>query len=450
MTTLAKYLFGVVATLVLVALYYVDPALAQEAAAEGAEPIAEAAEEVAKLDTGDTAWMLTSTVLVLMMAIPGLALFYGGMVRKKNVLSVVMQVFAIVCLMTIAWFIVGYSLAFTDGGSLNSYVGGLSKMFLGGVAVDTLSGTIPETVFFTFQMTFFAITPALIVGAFVDRMKFSAVCIFMVLWALFVYAPVCHWVWGGGFLSEAGVLDFAGGTVVHINAGVAGLVCCIFLGKRVGYGTENMAPHNLVLSLIGASLLWVGWFGFNVGSALSAGTGAGMVMVTTQIATAAAALSWMLIEWIVHKKPSVLGIISGAIAGLVAITPACGFVDGFGALWIGIAAGLVCFFLSTTVKKALGYDDSLDVWGIHGVGGIVGALLTGVFAVEAIGGTAGLIEGNPGQVITQLWGILATIVWCAIATFVILIVTNILVGVRVSQAVEVEGLDINLHGEVVQ
>jgi len=450
MTTLAKYLFGAVATLLLVALYYVDPALAQEAAAEGAEPIAEAAEEVAKLDTGDTAWMLTSTVLVLMMAIPGLALFYGGMVRKKNVLSVVMQVFTIVCLMTIAWFIVGYSLAFTDGGSLNAYVGGLSKMFLAGVDVETLSGTIPESVFFTFQMTFFAITPALIVGAFVDRMKFSAVCIFMVLWGLFVYAPVCHWVWGGGFLSEDGVLDFAGGTVVHINAGVAGLVCAIFLGKRVGYGTENMAPHNLVLSLSGASLLWVGWFGFNVGSALSAGTGAGMVMVTTQIATAAAALSWMLIEWIVHKKPSILGIISGAIAGLVAITPACGFVDGFGALWIGIAAGLVCFFLSTTVKMALGYDDSLDVWGIHGVGGIVGALLTGVFAVEAIGGTAGLLEGNPGQVLTQFWGILATIVWCAIATFVILIITNILVGVRVSQAVEVEGLDINLHGEVVQ
>jgi len=478
MTTFAKYLFGVVAALLLIALTHVDPASAREAAQAANEPIAaaplatmaefqvaqaeeapaeeplaaegEGEEEAASLDTGDTAWMLTSTVLVLMMAIPGLALFYGGMVRKKNVLSVVMQVFAIVCLLSVTWFIVGYSLAFTDGGSLNSYVGGLSKMFLAGVSVDTLSGTIPETVFFTFQMTFFAITPALIVGAFVDRMKFSAVCILMVLWALLVYAPVCHWVWGGGFLSEAGVLDFAGGTVVHINAGVAGLVCAIFLGKRVGYGTENMAPHNLVLSLIGASLLWVGWFGFNVGSALGASAGAGMVMVTTQIATAAAALSWMFIEWIIHKKPSILGIISGAIAGLVAITPACGFVDGFGALWIGVAAGVICFFLSTTVKKALGYDDSLDVWGIHGVGGIVGALLTGVFAVEAIGGTAGLLEGNGGQVLTQLWGIMATIVWCAIATFVILIVTNILVGVRVSQAVEVEGLDINLHGEVVQ
>ena len=306
--------------------------IAMLAAGAGLMPAALAAQDKVSVNSGDTAWVLTSAALVLMMTIPGLALFYGGMVRKKNVLSVVMQVFTIVCLMTIAWFIVGYSLAFTDGGSLNAYVGGLSKMFLAGVDVETLSGTIPESVFFTFQMTFFAITPALIVGAFVDRMKFSAVCIFMVLWGLFVYAPVCHWVWGGGFLSEAGVLDFAGGTVVHINAGVAGLVCCIFLGKRVGYGTENMAPHNLVLSLIGASLLWVGWFGFNVGSALSAGTGAGMVMVTTQIATAAAALSWMLIEWIVHKKPSILGIISGAIAGLVAITPACGFVDGFGAL----------------------------------------------------------------------------------------------------------------------
>ena len=488
MRTFAKYAFGVMAALALLALMHVDPAIARGAAEAASAPIAsmpvatmakseaadvqagafqlaqaeeapaeeplategEGEEPPAKLDTGDTAWMLTSTVLVLMMAIPGLALFYGGMVRKKGVLAVLMQCFAIVCLLSVAWFVVGYSLAFTNGGSLNAYIGGLSKMFLNGVGVESLNGTIPETVFFTFQMTFFAITPALIVGAFADRMKFSAVCIFMVLWALIVYAPVCHWVWGGGFLSEAGVLDFAGGTVVHINAGVAGLVTCLFLGKRVGYGTENMAPHNLVLSLIGASLLWVGWFGFNVGSALGASAGAGMVMVTTQVATAAAALSWMFIEWIVHKRPSVLGIISGAIAGLVAITPACGFVDGWGALWIGIAAGLICFFMSTTVKKALGYDDSLDVWGIHGVGGIVGALLTGVFAVEAIGGTPGLIEGNAAQVLTQLWGIVATIVWCGIATIVILIVTNILVGVRVSQPVEIEGLDINLHGEVVQ
>ncbi|HUU24986.1 MAG TPA: ammonium transporter [Methyloceanibacter sp.] len=395
--------------------------------------------------------MLTSTAIVLMMTIPGLALFYGGMVRKKNVLTVMMQAFAITCLMTIVWLAVGYSMAFTEGpGGLNPYVGGLSKAFLAGVGADTLSGTIPETVFFTFQATFAIITPVLIIGAFVDRMKFSAVCIFMVLWSIIVYAPITHWVWGGGFLSDAGVLDFAGGTVVHINAGIAGLVCCIFLGKRTGYGTENMAPYNLVYGVIGASLLWVGWFGFNAGSAVAANGGAGMAMAVTQIATAAAALAWMFIEWLVHKKPSILGIISGAVAGLVAITPASGFVGPIGALWIGIAAGLVCFFMSTTVKKALGYDDSLDVFGIHAMGGIVGAILTGVFAVEAIGGTPGLLEGNPGQVMTQLWGILATIVWSAVASFVILIVTNILVGVRVSQAVEVEGLDINLHGEVVQ
>jgi Amt family ammonium transporter len=446
MTTLAKYLFGVVAALVLLALHHIDPALAQEAP----EALGEVAEEAAKLDTGDTAWMLTSTALVLMMTIPGLALFYGGMVRKKNVLTLVMQSFALTCLMSVVWLVAGYSLAFTDGGELNSYIGGLDKMFLAGVGPDTLSGTIPETVFFTFQLTFAVITPVLIIGAFVDRMKFSAVLVFMVLWSLIVYSPITHWVWGGGFLSDAGVLDFAGGTVVHINAGIAGLVCALFLGKRFGYGQENMAPHNLVYSVIGASLLWVGWFGFNAGSAVAANGSAGMAMAVTQVATAMAALAWMFIEWLVHKKPSVLGIISGAVAGLVAITPASGFVDPVGALWIGAAAGVGCFFMSTTVKRIIGYDDSLDVFGIHAVGGIIGAILTGVFAVEAIGGTAGLLEGNPGQVLTQLWGICATIVWCAVASFVILIVVNILIGVRVSQAVEVEGLDINLHGEVVQ
>ena len=446
MTTLAKYLFGVVAALVLLALHHIDPALAQEAP----EALGEVAEEAAKLDTGDTAWMLTSTALVLMMTIPGLALFYGGMVRKKNVLTLVMQSFALTCLMTVVWLVAGYSLAFTDGGELNSYIGGLDKMFLAGVGPDTLSGTIPETVFFTFQLTFAVITPVLIIGAFVDRMKFSAVLVFMVLWSLIVYSPITHWVWGGGFLSDAGVLDFAGGTVVHINAGIAGLVCALFLGKRFGYGQENMAPHNLVYSVIGASLLWVGWFGFNAGSAVAANGSAGMAMAVTQVATAMAALAWMFIEWLVHKKPSVLGIISGAVAGLVAITPASGFVDPVGALWIGAAAGVGCFFMSTTIKRIIGYDDSLDVFGIHAVGGIIGAILTGVFAVEAIGGPAGLLEGNPGQVLTQLWGICATIVWCAVASFVILIVVNILIGVRVSQAVEVEGLDINLHGEVVQ
>jgi Amt family ammonium transporter len=446
MVTLAKYLCGALLALAVLTLYLIDPAFAQEAT----EPVAEVAEEAAKLDTGDTAWMLTSTAIVLMMTIPGLALFYGGMVRKKNVLTVVMQAFAITCLVTIIWFLAGYSLAFTEGGSLNSYVGGLSKALLKGVDKEALSGTIPETVFFTFQLTFAIITPVLIIGAFVDRMKFSAMLLFMALWSLVVYSPITHWVWGGGFLADAGVLDFAGGTVVHINAGIAGLVCAIFLGKRYGYGTENMAPHNLVYSVTGAALLWVGWFGFNAGSAVGANTTAGMAMAVTQIATAAAALAWMFIEWLVHKKPSVLGIISGAVAGLVAITPASGFVGPVGAFWIGVAAGIGCFFASTTVKRALGYDDSLDVFGIHAVGGIIGALLTGVFAVEAIGGTAGLLEGNPGQVMTQLYGILATIVWCAVASFVILIIVNILIGVRVSQAVEVEGLDINLHGEVVQ
>jgi Amt family ammonium transporter len=427
---------------VLLLLHSIDPALAQEAeaAAEAAPPA---------IDTGDTAWMLTSTAIVLMMTIPGLALFYGGLVRKKNVLSVVMQCFTIACAITIVWLLVGYSLAFTDGGSLNAYIGGLSKAMMAGVTKDAITLTIPETVFFTFQLTFAIITPALIVGAFVDRMKFSAMLLFMVLWSLIVYVPITHWVWGGGFLAGAGVLDFAGGTVVHINAGVAGLVCAIFLGKRYGYGTENMAPHNLVYSVIGASLLWVGWFGFNAGSAVAANSSAGMAMAVTQIATAAAALAWMFIEWIIHKKPSILGIISGAVAGLVAITPASGFVGPMGALWIGIAAGLICFFASTTIKKALGYDDSLDVFGIHGVGGIVGAVLTGVFAVEAIGGKPGMLEGNPGQVLTQIWGITATIVWCAVATFVILIIVNVLLGVRVSQSAEVEGLDINLHGEVV-
>jgi Amt family ammonium transporter len=299
-------------------------------------------------------------------------------------------------------------------------------------------------------MTFAIITPALICGAFADRMKFSALVIFMVLWQIIVYAPIAHWVWGGGFLAGLGVLDFAGGTVVHINAGVAGLVCALYLGKRVGYGSENMSPYNLVYAVIGASLLWVGWFGFNAGSELAADGRAGYAMTVTQIATAAAALAWMFSEWLVHKKPSVLGIISGAVAGLVAITPASGYVGPVGSLWIGAAAGVGCFFAATTLKKAIGYDDSLDAFGVHAIGGIIGALLTGVFALKAVCGTSGLLEGNPGQVLIQLEGITATILWTAVATFVILIITNILTGVRVSQAVEIEGLDINLHGEVVQ
>ena len=403
-----------------------------------------------KLSAGDTAWMLTSTALVLMMTIPGLALFYGGMVRKKNVLATVMQSFAVACLMTVLWMVAGYSLAFTDGGALNAYVGGLSKAFLTGIEKDTLSGTIPESVFMTFQMTFAIITPALICGAVADRMKFSALLIFLGIWMLVVYAPITHWVWGGGFLGDDGVLDFAGGTVVHINSGIAGLVAALVLGRRHGYGVENMAPHNLVLSVIGASMLWVGWFGFNAGSAVAADGAAGMAMAVTQIATAAAALGWMFAEWIVHKKPSVLGIVSGAVAGLVAITPASGFVAPGGALMIGIASGVICFLASTSLKRALGYDDSLDVFGIHGVGGIVGAILTGVFAVEAIGGTKGLLEGNAGQVMIQFWGMVATIVWSAVATFVILKVVDVIVGLRVEESAEIEGLDINLHGEVVQ
>src|SRR4051812_22097878 len=383
-----------------------------------------AAAQEPKLDTGDTAWMLTSTALVLLMTIPGLALFYGGMVRKKNVLATIMQSFAITCLVTVMWMIAGYSLAFTDGGSLNGYLGGLSRFFLAGMGKDTLKGTIPESVFMSFQMTFAIITPALICGAFADRMKFSAMLWFMGLWSLVVYAPIAHWVWGpGGFLSDAGVLDYAGGTVVHINAGVAGLVCALVLGKRKGYGTEMFAPHNLVLSVIGAALLWVGWFGFNAGSATTAGTNAGMAMAVTQIATAVAALAWMFAEWMARGKPSVLGIVSGAVAGLVAITPASGFVDPRGAIVIGLAAGIACYWGATGLKKALGYDDSLDAFGVHGVGGIVGAALTGVFARAAISGDAakaGLLDGNAGQVVTQLYGIGVTIAYCAIASFVIL------------------------------
>jgi len=404
------------------------------------------AQETPTLDTGDTAWMLTSTALVLFMTIPGVALFYGGLVRKKNVLATAMQSFAITCLVTVIWMVIGYSLAFDEG---TSVVGGLSKMFLSGMTTEALSGTIPESVFMMFQMTFAIITPALITGAFADRMKFSAMLVFMALWSILVYSPVCHWVWGGGFLGNAGVLDFAGGTVVHINSGVAGLVAAIVLGKRIGYGEENMAPHNLVISLIGASMLWVGWFGFNAGSAVAANGGAGMAMAVTQIATAAAALAWMFCEWIALGKPSVLGIISGAVAGLVAITPASGFVAPGGALAIGVAAGVICWWAATKLKPMLGYDDSLDVFGIHGVGGIVGAILTGVFAAQSIGGASGLIEGNAGQVGLQVYGVAVTVVYSAIASFILLKVIDMTIGLRVNPETERDGLDLNLHGEVV-
>jgi Amt family ammonium transporter len=406
------------------------------------------AQEEPALDSGDTAWMLTATALVLMMTIPGLAMFYGGMVRKKNVLAMTMQVFATCCVATLVWMAVGYSLAFAGEGA---FVGDLSRLFLRGMTVDALSGTIPESVFMTFQMTFAIITPALISGAFADRMKFSAMLWFMGLWGVVVYAPIAHWVWGaGGWIGGLGALDFAGGTVVHINCGIAGLVAACVLGKRLGYGAENMAPHNLTLSVIGASLLWVGWFGFNAGSALAADGRAGMAMAVTQIATAAAALAWMFVEWLRLGKPSVLGILSGAVAGLVAITPASGFVDPQGALVIGIAAGVVCYWAAISLKHALGYDDALDAFGIHGMGGIVGALLTGVFAVEAVGGTPGLLEGNAGQIMAQVYGVLATLVWSGFASFVLLKVIDLTIGLRLSVEIERDSLDLQLHGETVQ
>ncbi len=414
------------------------------------------AQEV-KLDTGDTAWMLTSTALVLLMTIPGVALFYCGMVRKKNVLDVAVQSFATCALVTVLWFIIGYSLAFVPNANeaTQAYIGGLDRLFLKGMALDAthaLAPTIPESVFMMFQMTFAIITPALITGAFADRMKFSSTLLFLGLWSLIVYVPIAHWVWGGGFLGGAGVLDYAGGTVVHINAGIAGLIACIMLGRRRGYGSENMAPHNLILSLIGASLLWVGWFGFNAGSAVSSGVRAGMAMTVTQIATGAAALTWMFVEWALRGKPSVLGVISGAVAGLVAVTPASGFVNPMGGFWIGIAAGIVCYWGAVWLKHKLGYDDSLDVFGVHGLGGIIGAVLTGVFADPSIGGetAAGLLYGNPGQLWTQIEGIFATIIWCGIGSIVILLVLKAVIGLRVDAETEIGGLDLGLHGETVQ
>ena len=416
------------------------------------------AEEAAKptLNSGDTAWMLTSTALVLFMTIPGLSLFYAGMVRAKNVLSVMMQCFAITALMTVLWTVYGYSLAFDTTGmtkeaiNLNTFIGGLGKAFLDGVGRDSLTLAIPETVFATFQMTFAIITPALIVGAFAERMKFSAMLIFMALWFTLVYAPVAHMVWSGdgALMWDWGVLDFAGGTVVHINAGIAGLVACLVLGRRKGYPTTAMPPHNLNFTLMGASMLWVGWFGFNAGSAVAADGSAGMAMLVTQIATAMAALSWMFAEWLSHGKPSALGIASGAVAGLVAITPASGTAGPMGALLIGLASGVICFLTSTKLKRALGYDDSLDVFGVHAVGGIVGAILTGLCADAAMGGK-GLAEGV--TVGAQLWvqtkGALFTVVYSAVLSYVILKVVDVLVGLRVTEEQETEGLDIALHDE---
>ena len=403
-----------------------------------------AGEAAPKLNGADTAWMLMATALVLMMTIPGLMLFYGGMVRRKNALASVVQSFAICCLATIVWMVIGYSLAFSEG---NAFVGGFDRILLLGMGSDSLTGTIPESVFMSFQMTFAIITPALIAGAFADRMKFSSLLVFTTAWIVLVYAPICHWVWGGGFLGDAGTLDFAGGTVVHINAGVAGLVAAIVIGPRLGYGKEYLAPHSLVLSFVGAALLWVGWFGFNAGSALAADGVAGMALAVTQIAAAAAALSWALIEWLSRRQTSGLGIISGAVGGLVAITPASGFVGPIGALVIGACAGAGCYWGAVKLKDMGGYDDSLDAFGVHGVGGIIGALLTGVFAVEAIGGTPGMIEGNLGQILPQVYGVVATVVYCGVVTFIILKLIDRVMGLRVEERVELQGLDVPLHGE---
>ncbi|WP_449430601.1 ammonium transporter [Pseudomonas putida] len=416
------------------------------------------AEEAAPaLNSGDTAWMLTATALVLFMTIPGLALFYGGMVRSKNVLSVMMQCFAITGLMSILWVVYGYSMAFDTTGmekgvlNFNSFVGGFSKAFLSGVTPQNLTSAtalFPEAVFITFQMTFAIITPALIVGAFAERMKFSAMLIFMGIWFTLVYAPIAHMVWSGdgALLWDWGVLDFAGGTVVHINAGIAGLVCCLVLGKRKGYPTTPMAPHNLGYTLMGAAMLWIGWFGFNAGSAAAANGTAGMAMLVTQIATAAAALGWMFAEWIGHGKPSALGIASGVVAGLVAITPAAGTVGPMGALVIGLSSGVICYFCATSLKRKLGYDDSLDAFGVHGIGGIVGAILTGVFAAPALGGF-GAVSDIGMQVWIQAKGVIFTVVYTAIVTYVILKVLDLVMGLRVNEEVESVGLDLAQHNE---
>jgi ammonium transporter, Amt family len=406
-----------------------------------------------KINSGDTAWMLASTALVLMMTIPGLALFYGGMVRKKNVLATLMQSFACTCVVTLLWWLIEYSWAFTPGSS--PFLGGATRALFRGMSyihgdtdgkltVSHLGLTVPETVYAMFQMTFAIITPALIAGAFADRMKFSAMLVFVSAWSLAVYAPIAHMVWEpSGWLAVKGVLDYAGGTVVHINAGVAGLASCLVLGKRLGYGREAMPPHNLTLTLIGASMLWVGWFGFNAGSAVAADGRAGMAMLATQMATAAAALSWMFAEWLTKGKPSVLGIASGAVAGLVAITPASGFVAPTPAVIIGAVAGVACFFAATSLKSALGYDDSLDAFGVHGIGGIIGALLTGAFASKEI-------SGADGSILTQLWGVGTTLIYGFVASFVILKIIDKTMGLRVTEEQEREGLDISLHGESIE
>ena len=411
-------------------------------------PASALAAETPTLNNANTAWMLTATALVLFMTLPGLALFYGGLVRTKNVLSILMQCFAISGMVSVLWILFAYSLAFGDGGTANAWLGGWDKALMAGIGVGTLKGTIPETVFAMFQMTFAIITPALIVGGFAERMKFSAMMLFSLLWFLLVYVPICHWVWGDGWLQKLGVMDFAGGTVVHINAGVAALVAALVLGKRKGFPETAMAPHNLTMSVTGAGMLWVGWFGFNAGSALAADGTAGMTMLVTHTGAAAGALTWMFLEWIRFGKPSVLGIVTGMVAGLGTITPASGYVGPLGALAIGIVAGLACFFATNYMKRKLHVDDSLDVFPVHGVGGILGTTLTGVFAATALGGV-GYAEGVTmgKQVMIQLTGVLATVAWCGVVTYVLLKLIDAMLGLRVNTEQETEGLDTVLHNE---
>ena len=401
-----------------------------------------------ELDTGDTAWILVSTALVLFMTLPGLALFYSGLVRVKNVLSVLMQCFAIACLVSILWLVFVYGLAFGDGGSVNQIVG-LGNLMISDVGMDSMSGTIPEIVFFMFQMTFAIITPALIIGGFAERMKFSSVLLFSALWLILVYAPVCHWVWGGGWLGDKGFMDFAGGTVVHINAGVGAIVAAVVLGNRRGFPDRPMTPHNMAITVAGASMLWVGWFGFNAGSALAAGSSAGMAMAVTHISAAAASLAWMTCEWVRSGKPTVLGIVTGMVAGLGTITPASGYVGPLGGLLIGISAGVVCYFATQYIKRGLKLDDSLDVFPVHGVGGALGCLLTAVFYSNSFGGLQSADEAYSisSQFGVQAIGVVATVVWCAVITFFILKLVDMMVGLRVAEDEETEGLDIVLHNE---
>ena len=399
------------------------------------------------IDSGDTAWMLTSTALVLFMTLPGLALFYAGLVRRRNALSVLMQCFSIACVMSVVWVLIGYSMSFSEG-ILGNLVGGFSAALLSGIGFDSVSGTVPETVFVMFQMTFAIITPALIVGAFAERMRFSAMLLFTTLWAIVVYYPVAHWIWGGGWLAEMGFRDFAGGAVVHVTAGVGALVAALVMGNRRGFPDTPMPPHNLPMTVMGACMLWVGWFGFNAGSAVAADGAAGMAMLVTHISAAVASLTWMSAEWIKFGKPSVLGIVTGMVAGLATITPASGYVGPIGALIIGFAAGGGCFLATQFMKRTLKIDDSLDVFPVHGVGGMIGLLLTAVFSATAFGGV-GLDEGVSigGHVWIQLIGIVATVMWCAIASFVLLKVIDMVVPLRVSAEEETEGLDLVLHEE---